>query len=233
MQPQDSTSTWLFKAWPWLEANAKKLAIAAAVVLVVIFLVSFYTWHLGEKEKEAGQALTQVFLSPDNGQKADAFLKITADYPGTMAGQRALLQAAATLFAEGKFTDAQTQFQNYINNYPENALSAQASLGIAACLNAEGKTNLAADAYLRTVNEAAEPGTMIAAKFGLAQIDDAQGKISDAINYYRDVIDLNPNGSFAQAAGLRIAELQANAPATPAPTPAPAPATNTTFNLSR
>lgn len=227
MQAQDAPTVWFFKLWPWFEANTKRIAFGAALVVLAVFLISFYSWRQNQKEVAAGQALTQAFMTPDSGRMADACLKIAADYPGTPGGQRALLQGAAVLFEAGKFAGAQTQYQKFLDVYPDNVLASQASLGVAASLDAQGKTDLAAAAYQRTVNSTADPGTLIAAKFALAQIDDRLGKIADALSLYQDVTRLNPNGSFGSEAGLRTVELKMKLPATPVPA-----APDTSFKLS-
>jgi len=227
MQSQDATTVWLFKLWPWLEANVKKLAVAAAVVLLAALLISYYSWRQEKKEVDAGQAFTQAAMTSDDSQPVDAFLKIAADYPGTPAGQRALLQAAEASFQTGNFADAQAHFQKFLDTYPDSTFASQASLGVAACLSALGKTSDAADAYQRTINEASDPGTLINAKFGLAQIDDRLGKIPDALGLYEDVANMDPGGSFGNEAALRAMELKAKLPATPAPA-----ALDSTFNLN-
>ncbi|HTX20286.1 MAG TPA: tetratricopeptide repeat protein [Candidatus Aquilonibacter sp.] len=227
MQSQDATTVWLFKLWPWLEANVKKLAVAAAVVLLAALLISYYSWRQEKKEVDAGQAFTQAAMTSDDSQRVDAFLKIAADYPGTPAGQRALLQAAEALFQTGNFADAQAHFQKFLDTYPDSTFASQASLGVAACLSALGKTSDAADAYQRTINEASDPGTLINAKFGLAQIDDRLGKIPDALGLYEDVANMDPGGPFGNEAALRAMELKAKLPATSAPA-----ALDSTFNLN-
>ncbi|HTV76106.1 MAG TPA: tetratricopeptide repeat protein [Candidatus Baltobacteraceae bacterium] len=226
MQPQEATTEWLFKLWPWFEANTKRIAFGAVFVVIAAFVISFYSYEQNKKEVDAGEAFTQALMTPGDGEKADAYLKVATDYPNTRAGQRALLQAAAALFAAGKYEDAQTQFQKFIDSYPDSAFAAQASLGVAASLNAQGKTDLAADAYQRTINQATAPSTLLAAEFALAQIDDHQGKISDALRLYEDVAQKSPNGSIGSEAGLRALELKNKLPASQAP------AAPTTFDLS-
>jgi TolA-binding protein len=227
MQPQDATTLWLFKLWPWFEANAKRIAFGAGLAAVAVLLISFYAYQQNKKEIDAGQAFTQTVITPASGQPADAYLKIAADYPGTRAGQRALLQGAAALFATGKFADAQAQFQKLLDTYPDSSFAPQASLGVAASLDAQGKNDLAAAAYQRTISQASDPGTLIAAEFALAQIDERLGKTADALNLYSDVARKNPSGSLGSEAGLREIELKNKLPATQAPA---APAA--TFNLS-
>src|SRR6202044_2210851 len=100
-----------------------------------------------QREIDAGNALTEAIISTDSGQLADSYLKINVQYPTTLAGQRALLQGAAAMFASGRYTDAQAQFQKYLDAHPDGAFYGQASLGVAASLDAQGKSDLAAGAF--------------------------------------------------------------------------------------
>jgi TolA-binding protein len=229
MEAQDATTDFFFKLWPWLEANAKRILCVAAILLIVIFAVSFYSWRQSQREIAAGDALTQALISPD-GQIA-ACLKIAADYSGTRAGERASLQAATALFISGKYADAQAQFQKFLNAYPYSSFLPQANLGIAASLAAQGKTDLAVNAYQRTINQAAsDAGVSAAARYALAQIEERQGKISEAQKLYEDVARAFPNSSMGSEAGLRAMDLQtkpASAHATTGTT------TTAPFNLSQ
>src|SRR5271154_5013049 len=146
MQSQETIATdYFFKLWPWFEANLKRLAFVAAFIVVAIFVFSFYSYRQNQRESAAGLALTQAGMS-GGGELADACLKVAADYSGTLAGQRALLQGAAALFTSCKYADAQAQFQKFLDTYPDNSLTPQAALGVAASLDAQGKTDLAISA---------------------------------------------------------------------------------------
>src|ERR1017187_2647219 len=102
MQLQDAPATYLFKLWPWLEANRVRIIYGGGIIIAAAGLISFYSWQRDQKEITAGQALTQQKLSIPRtagaGQQADLYLIIATNYPGTSAGQRALLQGAAMLF---------------------------------------------------------------------------------------------------------------------------------------
>ena len=70
---------------------------------------------------------------------ADAFAKVAAQYPGTAAGARAQLQAAAAQFSAGHYPEAQAQFQKFLDADVTGPLAATAQLGIATSLDAQGK----------------------------------------------------------------------------------------------
>jgi predicted negative regulator of RcsB-dependent stress response len=230
MQAQDATTLWLLKFWPWFEANTRRILYAAVFVAIAVFVISFYSWRQSQKEIEAGKVFTQALISSNGSQFTDACLKVAADYSGTRAGQRALLQAAASLFTSGKYADAQTQFQKFLDAYPDNSFTPQATLGVATSLDAQGKMDLAAPAYQKAASQTSDASVVLAAKFALAQMSERQGQISVAQKLYEEVARAFPNSSMGSEAGLRATELKSKSPAIAPPfqaAPAAAP-----FNLS-
>lgn len=232
MQPQDATTLYFFKIWPWIEANKNKIIGGAGIIAAAIFLIYFFSWQRGQAEIAADKALTQMFVSvaPDTSasQLAGLYLQIAGKNPGTRAGQRALLQGAAVLFDAGRYADAQVQFQKFLDAYPDNSFTAQAALGVAASLDAQNKTDLAVGAYQRVINGSADATAVNTAKFSLARIYEAQGKFNDAFTYYADVAQhSNPNGSLGSEAVQHAMELKAKLPSAPSST---APASS--FKLS-
>ena len=153
-------------------------------------------------------------------------LKVEPENAGTQAGAQAILLAGGALFTQGKFAEAQSQFERLLKDYPGNQFSPQALLGVASSLHAQGKLDLALTAY----KNAERPGSSTAtqAKFGQASILATQGKGSEAMALYEGIfIDLredrsNPLGSEA---AMRAMELRAKlpAPSVTAAEPAAAP----------
>jgi predicted negative regulator of RcsB-dependent stress response len=225
MELQDAPANYFFKLWPKIEANWIRIAFGCGVIVVVAVLISFYSWQRDQREINAGKALTQIMLSaPRNAtgnQQADSFLKIAGDYQGTSAGQRAWLQGAALLFEAGRYADAQTQFQKFLDAHPDSMFAAQAALGVATSLDAQGKTDLAAGAYQRVIGISSDAMAANSAKYALAQIDERQNKLTDALKLYEDIVHNNPNSSLASEAGLRAMELKMKLPSAP-PSTAPA-----------
>jgi TolA-binding protein len=220
MQAQDATTLFLLKLWPWVEANKKRLIGGTVAAVIVIFFIWFMACQRESKEIAAGQALTQLALS-SGAPAAEAYLKIATERSGTAAGQRALLQGAAALFDAGKFADAQTQFQKYLDAHPDGEFSSQALLGVAASLDAQGKMDLAVGAYQKVISSASDATVVSAAKFDLARIEESQGKSNDALVLYQDVAGANPSTSLGSEAAMRLMELRSKLPAA-ASAPAPA-----------
>jgi len=212
MQPQDASTAFLFKLWPWIEANKNRVIVGAGIIVVAVFLYSFLSWQREQKEITAGRALTQLTLSnpasASAGQPADAYLKIAGEYPDTLGGRRAQLQGATALFAAGRFADAQVQFQKFLDAHPDGDFSASAALGVAASLEAVGKLDLAVGAYQRVVNGFSDVVAGNIAKFALARIDERQGKFTDALDLYESIARSTPGSAAASEARMRAVELR-------------------------
>ena len=196
-----------------MEANRNRLIIGGGIIIVLIFLFSFFSWQREQKEIAAGEAITQLVLAlpPDtsDSQLASSYLKIAREYPNTFAGRRAWLQGAAALFAADKYTDAQTQFQEFLEAHPDGEFTASAALGVAACFEALGKLDLAIGAYQRVVNGfSSQLAAATTARFALARIAGQQGKLDDALNYYESIARSNPNSPIAQKAAMYATELR-------------------------
>jgi TolA-binding protein len=236
MQAQEEVSAedYLFRLWPWFEANAKRIAFGAAFVIIAVFIFSFYSYRQNQREIAGSEALTQASISETGSQLAETCMKIATDYAGTPAGQRALLEGATALFTTGKYADAQAAFQKFLDTYPDNFLGPQATLGLAASLDALGKTDLAVSAYQKAAAQTADLNVVANAKFSLARIDEAQGKLAEAQRLYGEVARTSERTSLGSEAGLRAMELNAKLPKPPAKSAtAPAPAANVPFNLSK
>ena len=206
-----------FKFWAWVETNRKNVAWVAGILAVVILAVWFYVWKQGEREVVASEALTNLRPAPTaTGAPgvitADAYLRVANDYPTTGAGARAVLQAAAALFTEGKYADAKVQFDRFLREYPENPLRGQALLGGAACLGAQGKTAEAAAAYDDLIKRHPADSVVPRAKFALARLYEAQNRTADAYKYYEELSRTEVYSSVGAEAEIRLQELRRSAP---------------------
>ena len=231
MESQDAAATFFLKWWPQIEANKNKIMGGAAVVIVAVAIFSFISWRHAQTQIDAGEALTQALMTAvpgaDSAKAASAYLDVSADYPNTPAGQRSLLQGAAQLFIQGKYSDAQNYFQQYLNDNPDGAYSGQASLGVAKSLEAQNKLNDAQGAYQHIITDSADPQAVVAAKFSLAQIFLEQKNYPNAAQLFQEVMQTDPYSVMGNEAGQYLYDLRSKMPAPAAPaTGAPtAPAT--------
>ena len=248
MQSQDAADTFLIKWWPQIEANKNRIFGAAGVVAAVIVIAAFISWRHEQTQIAASVALTQASLTlapnSDPTRLADTYLGIANQYRDTPAGERSLLQGATALFSEGKYSDAQTYFQQFLQAHPDSEFSGQAALGVAKSLEAQGKLNDAAGAYQHVIDDFPDAQAVVDAKFSLAQIDLQQHSYANAVQLFQDVAKADPYGSLGNEAEQNLFNLQSKASAsptvmptaspvvTPAPAHAPAPASPAPFTLS-
>ena len=213
----DAPAEILFKLWPWLEANKTRL-IGAVIALIVAF--GIYNFIVSQKEQAeiaAGQALTQLLMTPPNGvNPADALAQLAVKYPGTAAAQRAQLQSAATLFGTTRYVDAQAAFEKFLTGTTVGPLAVTAQLGLAASLEAQGKLDLAAATYQKVASTAAGSANALPALVSLGRIAEAQGKLAEAANNYEAAARAGSlGGSLAQEAAMRAAEIKTKIAAAP------------------
>jgi len=222
------------RLWLWFDTYKQQVAIAVGVLAVAALVIWFVIWQRDQKEIEAGAALAQVTTSQLEGaNKADAapaYLKIANTYPHSVAGARAVLQAAGALFTEGKYPEAQAQFERFIREYQGSTFMGEALLGVAACLDADGKTDQAITAYKDLVSRHSTDSVVPQAKFSLARLYEAQNKPELARDLYQEVERASPFTSLGNEAGVRMEELIAKHP-TLAPAP-PAPMPSSVTNLA-
>jgi tetratricopeptide (TPR) repeat protein len=218
----------LDRAWAWLALNKKQVLWGGATLLVVALAVSVYFWRKIEIEDSASDALSRVeaqFVMPGGArsESGEAYLKVANEHAGTGAAARALLQAGTVFFTQGKYADAQFQFQRFVRDYPASPFRSQAMLGNAACLDALAKSDEAAAAYKVLFEQ--HPGEAVAspAKFAAARIYEYQGKLEQARTLYEDLARGDANTSIANEAGMKAEELRLKSPA-PAITNAAPPA---------
>jgi TolA-binding protein len=230
MEQKSAESHLLLDAWVWFEKNRKPVLIGVVAVAAAGLLAGTMVWSRKQKEIAAGEALSKALLaqlvSGNRGEAADGLLKVAGAHAGTSGGAQALLLGAGALFAGGKHTEAQAQFEKFSREYVGHMLTPQAKLGLAACLAAQGKSEDAARAYKDVADRYPNANTAAAARFALGGIYQSQGKLEDALNVFEQVARAEGGTSLGSEAGMRAEEIRQKLPPIPMPaiTPPTAPA---------
>ena len=221
----------MHRVWTWYEANRKPTQIGVGIVVVVGVVGGFIAWRSNAQEAAASEAMSTASLPPiftgHQSYSADQFLQVANQYPSSLAGMRALLVAAGTLFVAEKYDQAKPLFDRFAREHRESPLMGEALLGSAACLDAMGKKEEALAAYKNLVDHHGGDTVAPQAKFALARMYEEQNKLDLARSYFEDVAR-DPYSSIGSEAGMRLEELKKKMPP-PAPVPSPvAPAPTTT-----
>ena len=234
MDPDLTQTAGFYKLWAWFETNKKQVTWGGLIVVALGLTGWYIVYQQGEKEVRASEALvnasvSQAIAGRSGAENPDEFLKVAADYPKSSAAARAVLRGAGSLFIEGKYPQAQAQFQRFARDYRDSAFMGQAMLGIAACMDAEGKTEDAIAAYKSLIDHHPGENVIPQAKFALARLYEAQNKPELARALFEDVARGDQYGSLGSEAGMRLEELRiknpnlfAPPPSAVMPTPAPA-----------
>jgi predicted negative regulator of RcsB-dependent stress response len=229
MDSEATQSTDFYKLVAWLHKNQKQVTIAVVAAVLVGGGIYGYTAYSRQKQVSAGEALSNLRparTAPGTQPtpvSPDAYLKVANEHPGTSGGAQALLLAAGGLFDAGKFKDAQTQFQRFLNDYPDNPLVTQARIGVAASLEAQGDVAQATAKYQDIVSRQPNDSVAPQAKSALARLYVAQGKYAEALKLYEELAKTSNNDSWSAEAPIQAEELMAKHPELrPPATPAPA-----------
>ena len=215
------------KVWAWFESNKKQALWGAGIVVVIGVIVSFVLYRQNETQVAASEALSNVSVPQLTGagsrtDAVEAYLKVAASYPGSSAGARALLLAAGSLFVEGKYAEAKTQFERFTREYSDSPFRGEALLGIATCLDAQGKTVEAIAAYKDLIDHHPGESVLPQARFALGRLYEAQHDPDQARNQFEEVEHADPYGSLGSEAGMRLEELKMKYPTVMIPkTPMP------------
>jgi len=189
----------------WLEDNWRRVAGIGSLVIGVGIVVAFVMWQGGEKQRTASEELSLVLASPERASAA-ALLIVANDHAGTEGGNRALLLAAAALYTEGQFEQAQSEFERFLSGQPADSTIPEARLGVAACKEAQGQADGAISDYLSIVGNPASGNVIAQARFALGNLYVQQGQPDLARVQYEELAK-NPGSSLAAEAQARLADL--------------------------
>lgn len=194
----------------------KKHVLWAAIIIVVVGIAAgFFLWQQGARAARANEALSSAvsaeIVPGQQAQSVEAILKISTEYQGTAAAERAVLLAATDLFLQGKYGEARSQFEKYLREYRDGPFNIQARFGVAACSEAQGEIDKAMAAYKDIADHHSSESVAPQAFVALGRLSEAQGKLEQARDYYgqaaRDEI-----GTITSEARMRLQNLIAGHP---------------------
>ena len=214
------------RLWAWLVTNKTQATIGVVVVAAVGLVIWIVTWQGHQRQVAAGEALSslaveQMLSGAPRPNAAQAYLDIAAQHPKSAAAARALLLAGGNLFIDGKYSEAQAQFEKFTREHHDSPFMSEALMGVGASLEVQGKTDAAIAAYKDVISRHSGDSVVSDAKFALARLYEVQNKPELARDLYQEVEREGRFNSKAIEAGMRIEDLIAKypklAPVNPAP----------------
>lgn len=196
----------------WVHSNRSLIITGVGVIAAAGLAIYGYLSYEEGKESKAAEALTNVQPvrpreNPPVGELAAGYLKVAADHSGTVAGKQAVLRAATALFGDGKYADAQAQFEKFLSISSGSTFAPQAAFGVAACLEAQGKTTEALAKYDEVAKRYSTEGVAEDAKLSLAKLYVAQNKPELAYKMFEEITQTSRGGTAGQEAFMKREEL--------------------------
>jgi tetratricopeptide (TPR) repeat protein len=191
----------------WLDVNKKRVAIGAAVVVVIGLVAALLIWRNSEQDNEAALALSAVRV-PFNPTEAappgtaEAFLKVAEQYPSTPSAPQAVLRAATVYFANGQYPQAVEQFNRFLGKYGDTPWVPQARYGIAASLDAQGNAQEAINRYNEFIRTYPSDPAVDEARFNVARLYEKANQPAQAI----EVLSRMTNAGPFTATGAEVQE---------------------------
>jgi len=210
MQTERTQPALIYQLWAWFENHKKQTIQVTAIIAVIACVVSYYFWSQNQREANASRELSKIMFM--RTATAEEYSNLASQYSGTSAGANALLMAAQTLFAAGKYPEAQAQFQKFRTDYRASQFLGTALFGIATCLDAQGKTDEAIAAYEDLVQRRAGDMVALQSEFALARLYESQNKLDKALAAYDTVSQMGGTGTYGAEAGIHAHELRAQHP---------------------
>ncbi|MBL9169368.1 MAG: tetratricopeptide repeat protein [Verrucomicrobiales bacterium] len=212
MQPEVSQSDGMLRFEAWVHANRNLIITGVGMVAAGGLMIYGYVSYQEGSETKAAEALTNVQPvrpreNPPAGELAAGYLKVAADHPGTVAGRQAVLRAASALFGDGKYAEAQAQFEKFLSNSSGSPFASQAAFGVAACLDAQGKTTEALAKYDEVAKRYSTEGVAEDAKLSMAKLYVAQNKPELAYKLFEEITQGSRGGTAGQEAFMKREEL--------------------------
>lgn len=201
--PEDRT----LQVLVWLEIHWRKLLGGFVVFLVVVGAIFLWRHFRAEREAAANAALLSLRSSEMESDSTTVaagpgdFLKVAEEFSGTTAEVRARLLAAGLLFQEGRYADAQSQFEQVLSRAGGHPLVSQAAFGVAACLDGLDRVDQAASRYQEVIQRFPNESVAGQAKLALARLEESRGQAAAALRLYDELLRDRDQGPFSQQAG--------------------------------
>lgn len=212
MTQKEQESAWLYEVWAWLEVNRKRVIVGLVAVLAVVVIGYVLYWMRGQSNLRADDALLVLRPTPANSDSKPAaspedFLKVASEHPSTPTAERALLLAAGRFYDEGKYAEAQAQYEQALAHDASGLLAPLAALGVATSLDAQDKVDAAMAAYQAVVSKYPDSPSAADAKMAMASLHESRNEPALALKLYDELTANRAAGRSAMMASAKREEL--------------------------
>ena len=148
---EDEFVEWIMQAVEYVKERASLFAGGVLAVVVVIVAINYFIESQEADRLKAATLLGDVLMVEQGGEPTEAIRlaeELVSSYAGTPAAAQGTVLLANLHYAQGRYAEARSYYQNYLDNYePLDVLAYAAQSGLGACLEAEGQLLAAAQHY--------------------------------------------------------------------------------------
>ena len=148
---EDEFVEWIMQAVEYVKERANLFVSGVLAVVVVIVAINYFIESQEADRLKAAALLGDVLMVEQGGEPTEAIRlaeELVAAYAGTPAAAQGTVLLANLHYAQGRYAEAQTYYQRYLDNYePVDVLAYAAQSGLGSCLEAEGQLVAAAQHY--------------------------------------------------------------------------------------
>ena len=148
---EDEFVEWIMEAVEYVKERARLFGGGAVAVIAVILAINYFIESKDADRLKAAALLGDVLMVEQGGEPAEAIRlaeELVSSYAGTPAAAQGIVLLANLHYAQGRYAEARTYYQRYLDNYePLDVLAYAAQSGLGACFEAEGQFLAAAQHY--------------------------------------------------------------------------------------
>ena len=148
---EDEFVEWIMQAVEYVKERASLFVGGAVAVIVVIMAINYFIESKEADRLQAAALLGDVLMVEQGGELTEAIRlaeELVSSYAGTSAAAQGTVLLANLHYAQGRYAEARSYYQRYLDNYePVDVLAYAAQSGLGACLEAEGQFLAAAQHY--------------------------------------------------------------------------------------
>lgn len=148
---EDEFVEWIMEAVEYVKKRAHLFVGGAVAAIAIIVAINYFIESKEADRLKAAALLGDVLMVEQGGEPTEAVRlaeELVSAYAGTPAAAQGTIILANLYYAQGRYVEARTYYQRYLDNYePLDVLAYAAQSGLGACLEAEGQLVAAAQHY--------------------------------------------------------------------------------------
>jgi len=192
----------------WVKRHLREIILAAVCVILVAVGWSAYKYQRAQQEEKAAKLYMRAIFSGPDKQKV-LLAELEKRYANTTAALAARLDDFDQAYSKGDLSRAVKDI-DIVRKQAKGDLKAFATLGEGYISEEQGHYQEALKDYQYAAN--AHVGLELLAWLDMARVSELMGNRSKALEYYREVIGLHPQGEVQNFIMVKVARLEAVKP---------------------